>query len=291
MIIYGKGSEELGIKIAEQLQVKAAGVESKIFPDGESYIRFIENLEDRDLIIIQYCYPQQDKKLMELFFMLDTARDLGARRTVAVIPYLPYARQDKRFRPGEVVSNKSVGKLFEAVGTDILVTVDVHSENSLKSFKLQTVNLSAMPLLAEYLKTLKLTKPYVMAPDRGAVTHAQLVSSILNTDYAYFEKHRDRVTGEVVTDYKDIDIGGRDVIILDDIISTGSTIANVARVMRSKTDRKIVAACTHGLIIGEAEKTIRESGVTDIISTDTVPSKFSKVSVSTIISKALRKIM
>ncbi|MEM3381064.1 MAG: ribose-phosphate diphosphokinase [Candidatus Bathyarchaeia archaeon] len=291
MIIYGKGSEELGIKIAEQLQVKAAGVESKIFPDGESYIRFIENLEDRDLIIIQYCYPQQDKKLMELFFMLDTARDLGARRTVAVIPYLPYARQDKRFRPGEVVSNKSVGKLFGAVGTDILVTVDVHSENSLKSFKLQTVNLSAMPLLAEYLKTLKLTKPYVMAPDRGAVTHAQLVSSILNTDYAYFEKHRDRVTGEVVTDYKDIDIGGRDVIILDDIISTGSTIANVARVMRSKTDRKIVAACTHGLIIGEAEKTIRESGVTDIISTDTVPSKFSKVSVSTIISKALRKIM
>ncbi|MEM3501168.1 MAG: ribose-phosphate diphosphokinase [Candidatus Bathyarchaeia archaeon] len=291
MIIYGKGSEELGIKIAEQLQVKAAGVESKIFPDGESYIRFIENLEDRDLIIIQYCYPQQDKKLMELFFMLDTARDLGARRTVAVIPYLPYARQDKRFRPGEVVSNKSVGKLFGAVGTDILVTVDVHSENSLKSFKLQTVNLSAMPLLAEYLKTLKLTKPYVMAPDRGAVTHAQLVSSILNTDYAYFEKHRDKVTGEVVTDYKDIDIGGRDVIILDDIISTGSTIANVARVMRSKTDRKIVAACTHGLIIGEAEKTIRESGVTDIISTDTVPSKFSKVSVSTIISKALRKIM
>ncbi|MBS7627008.1 ribose-phosphate diphosphokinase, partial [Candidatus Bathyarchaeota archaeon] len=159
------------------------------------------------------------------------------------------------------------------------------------TFTLQTVNLSAMPLLAEYLKTLKLTEPYVLAPDRGAVTHAQLVSSILKTDYAYFEKHRDRVTGEVVTDYKDIDIGGRDVIILDDIISTGSTIANVARVMRSKNAGKIFAACTHGLIIGEAEKTMRESGVTDIISTDTVPSRFSKVSVSTIISEALRKIL
>jgi len=291
MIVYGAGSEELGVKIAEQLQVKARGVESKIFPDGESYIRFTENLEDQDLILIHYCYPQQDKKLMELFLMLDTAKDLGAKRTVAVIPYLPYARQDKRFRPGEVVSNKSVGRLLGAVGTDILITIDVHSEDSLKSFSLQTVNLSAMPLLAEYLKTLKLTRPYVLAPDRGAVIHAQLVSSILKTDYAHFEKHRDRVTGDVVTDYKDVGIGDRDVIILDDIISTGSTIANVAKVVRSKTARKIIAVCTHGLIIGEAEKTMRESGVTDIISTDAIPSKFSRVSVSTIISEALRKIL
>ncbi|MGQ9542742.1 MAG: ribose-phosphate diphosphokinase [Candidatus Bathyarchaeia archaeon] len=289
-MVCGAGAEDLGAKIAEKLHVKLSRVESKIFPDGESYLRFTESLEGQDLVLIQSCYPYQDKRVMELLFMLDNARELSARRIIAVVPYLPYARQDKRFRPGEVVSNASIGRLLSAAGTNVLFTIDVHNEESLKNFNIRTVNLSAMPLLAEYLKSLRLTRPCVLAPDKGAASHAQLVASILKTDYTHFEKCRDRVTGQVTTTDKEIDLEGRDAIILDDIISTGLTIANVARMVRSKAARKIIAVCTHALIIGEAEQIMRDSGVTDIISTDTIPSKFSKVSVSTVISDALRQI-
>ncbi len=284
-------SEGLGRRLAENLQARRVAVESRAFPDGESYLRFADVLENQDLVVVHSCFPQQDKRLMELLFMLDAAKELGAKRTIAVVPYLAYARQDRRFRPGEVVSNTSVGKLLGAVGTDTLLTVDVHKEESLKAFKIRTINVSAMPLLAEYLKSLNLFQPYILAPDKGAADHARLVASILGTDYTYFEKHRDRVTGQVVTAGKNVELDGRDAVILDDIISTGTTIANVARIAKSNGARKIIAACTHALLVGNAEETMKMGGVASVIGTDTIPGVVSKVSVATAVAGSLRKLM
>jgi ribose-phosphate pyrophosphokinase len=281
----------LSIKLAEKLRAKQIAIESKIFPDGESYLRFAENFNDGDLVVVQSCFPQQDKRLIELLLTLNAAKELGAKRTIAVVPYLAYARQDKRFRTGEVISNVAVGKLIESVGTDLLVTVDVHNEQSLEPFKTKTINVSAMPLLAEYLKNLKLSRPYILAPDKGAATHARLVASILGTDHTYFEKHRDTITGQVVTTDRELKLEGRDAVILDDMISTGSTIANVAKIVKRKRPRKIIAACTHALLIGDAEENMRKEGVMEIIGTDTVPSSLSKVSVAPAVAESLRQIL
>jgi ribose-phosphate pyrophosphokinase len=289
IIASSQECESLGAKVADELQARKMAIESKIFPDGESYLRFTEEFSGQDLVVIKSCFPEQDKRLVELLFILDTARELGAKRTIAVVPYLAYARQDKRFRAGEVVSNSSVGRLLVAVGTDLLVTVDVHQKESLKSYQMRTANVSAMPLLADYLKSIKLFRPYILAPDRGAASHAQLVASILKTDHAYFEKQRDRITGQVVTDERDLRLDGRDAVILDDIISTGSTIANVARIAKRCGAQKIVAACTHALLVGEAEMTMKRGGVTDVIGTDTIAGSVSRVSVAPAVADSLRQ--
>jgi ribose-phosphate pyrophosphokinase len=281
----------LGTRLAEELQVRKILVESKLFADGESYLRFTEDLRGQELVIVQSCYPQQDKKLIELLFMLDAAKELGAKKVVAVVPYLAYARQDKRFRDGEIVSNASVGKLIGTLRTDVFLTVDVHQKDSLKNFGTKTINISAMPLLAKHLKNLELIKPYILAPDQGASGHAQLVATVLGADHTYFTKQRDRVTGQVVTADRDLQLQGRDVVVLDDMISTGSTIANVARIAKGKGGARIIAACTHALLVGNAEETIRKAGVTDIIGTDTVPCSVSKVSVAPAIANSLRQLL
>lgn len=289
IIASSQECESLGIRVADELRARMMAIESKIFPDGESYLRFAEEFSDQDLVVIKSCFPQQDKRLVELLFILDAAKELGAKRTIAVVPYLAYARQDKRFRPGEVVSNSSVGKLLGAVGADLLVTVDVHQKESLKNYQTRTVNVSAMPLLAEHLKGMRLSQPYILAPDKGASAHAQLVASILRTDYAYFEKQRDRVTGQIVTSERDLKLDGRDAVILDDIISTGTTIANVAKIAQKCGAQKIIAACTHALLVGDALETMKRGGVTEVIGTDTISSLVSRVSVAPAIADSLRQ--
>lgn len=289
IIASSQECESLRIKVADELRAREIAIEAKIFPDGESYLRFAEEFSGQDLVVIKSCFPQQDKRLVELLFLLDTARDLGAKRTLAVVPYLAYARQDKRFRSGEVVSNSSVGRLLGAVDVDLLLTIDVHQKESLKNYQTRAVNVSAMPLLAKYLKRMRLSQPYILAPDKGAAAHAQLVASILRTDYTYFEKKRDRVTGQIVTSAKDLKLDGRDAVILDDIISTGTTIANVAKIVRKCGAEKIVAACTHALLVGDAPETMKRGGVNEVVGTDTVSSSVSRVSVAPAIADSLRQ--
>jgi ribose-phosphate pyrophosphokinase len=288
VVVGGPSSEKLGSAIAKKLSLQYVNLESKVFPDDESYLKFPE-ISDDELIIIQSCYPKQDKRLMELLIMLDTAKELGVKNLNVVIPYLPYARQDKRFRTGEVISNRSIGKFLYTVGTDLLLTVDVHQEESLKEFKMRSLSISAMPLLAEYLKSLSLSNPCIISPDKGAIGHAEVVSSILKSECTFFDKQRDRITGKVKIAKKNLDYHGKDIVIIDDMISTGGTIANVSEIAKNCGAQKIIAACTHALLVGNAEEKMKNSGVTDIVSTDTVPNRFCKISVAPIIADTLRK--
>jgi ribose-phosphate pyrophosphokinase len=285
VVVGGPSSEKLGSTIAKELNLQYINLESKVFPDDESYLKFRED----ELIVIQSCFPKQDKRLLELLIILDTAKELCARNLNVVIPYLPYARQDKRFRAGEAVSNRSIGNLLYTVGTDLLLTIDVHQEESLKEFKMRSLSLSAMPLLAEHLKSMSLSNPFLIAPDKGAIGHAEVISSILKTDCTFFEKQRDRITGKVETVKKDLDFRGKDIVIIDDMISTGGTIANVSEIAKNCGAEKIIAACTHALLVGNAEEKMRNSGITDIVTTDTVPNRFCKISIAPIVADALRK--
>jgi len=291
VVVGGPSSEKLGSAISKGLDLPYINLESKVFPDDESYIKFPDEFHEDTLIVIQSCFPKQDKRLLELLFILDTAKEFGVKNLNVVIPYLPYARQDKRFRKGEVVSNKSIGNLLHTIGTDFLLTIDAHQEESLKKFKMRSLSISAMPLIAEYLKNMKLSDPCIIAPDIGATSQAEIISTILKTNCTFFEKKRDRITGKVDTVKKDLDFSGKDVIIIDDIISTGGTIANVSEIAKNCGAEKIIAACTHALLVGNAEEKMRNSGITDIVTTDTVPNRFCKISVAPIITDALWKLI
>jgi len=283
----GPASKKLGFKVAGEVGAELVEVESKVFPDGESYVRFTRDVEGKDLVVVQSCYPPQDKHFVELLLMVKTAKELGARRVAAVVPYLAYSRQDKRFLEGEAVSGRVLLELLGAAGVDFLVTVDIHSESILEELSYEAVNVTAMPLLARYLADLGLERPLVLSPDRRREREAGIVARELGTEHSWLEKTRDLKTGEVKTQVKELPVEGRDVVIVDDIISTGGTIANAARIVKEQGARRVVAACTHPILSPGAEERMRSAGVEIVVGTDSVESSVSLVTVASAVAEAI----
>jgi len=290
IVIPGPASQDLGRKVADILKSKIVSVVFKTFPDGESYLRLDGNVKGEEVAIVQTTGPPQDVHIMQLFLMVDAAKDLGAERVIAVVPYLAYARQDKRFLPGEAISIETFIKLIEASGIDRFLTVNIHEEAVLKKFNVPAKNVSAMSLLAEYFKKKGLAGAFSLAPDRGALELAKEADKVLNGGCGWLQKERDRLTGEIRVEEKRLDIKGRDVIVFDDIISTGGTTAAAVKMLKEQGARKVYAACAHPLLIGEAQKKIMQSGAEEIVGTDCVSSPISVVSVAPLIAEALAKI-
>ena len=289
IVVPGPASQELGKKVASLLKAKTVPVLLKKFPDGESYIRLDGDVKGEEAVIVQTTSPPQDTNLMQLFLMIDTAKSLGAKNVVAVVPYFAYARQDKRFLPGEVVSIETLIKLLEASGVSRFLTVNIHEENVLQRFHIPAESLSAMTLLAQHFRRMGLTRAFSLAPDQGALRHVEEADEVLHGGHGWLRKERDRLTGEISVEEKRFDIKGKDVIIFDDIISTGGTIAAAAKILKEQGAKRVYAACAHPLLVGEAEKKIMQSGAEEIVGTDCVPSPVSVVSVAPLIADALTK--
>lgn len=288
-IILGPASKQLGEKIAELLNVDAVSVAFKNFPDGESYIRLEGKIQNEEAIIVQTTSPPQDARLIQLALMADAAKRSGAKKVTAVVPYLAYARQDRAFLEGEAVSIQTIARMLASAGVDSLLTVNVHQEKILKEFPFPARTISAIPLLAEYFVQKGFAKAFALAPDKGAIHIAEEAKAVLKGECGYLEKHRDRYTGQVSVEKKTFDADRKTVIIFDDIISTGGTIIAATKILKEHGAKKVFAACVHPLLVGDAEKRIREAGVEEIIGTDSVPSHVSKVSLAALISKALKE--
>ena len=290
LVLAGPASPKLGRSLKEY-KLEVVELEYGIFPDGESYLRIPVDVSGLNVAILQSTYPPQDKHLVELFLALAAAKEQGAREVVAVVPYLAYARQDSMFKPGESVSLKTVIKLIEDCGASAFITFNIHKADRMRWFKIPSRNLSAVKALADHLMELGLSDPVVLAPDRGAVHLAEEASSILRAEYSYLEKRRDRETGAVETFYRDLNVSGRDVIIIDDIISSGSTIANVAEIASSQGAGRIIAVCIHPLLAEGAVERMQRAGVSKILGTDCIEGSFSEVTVAPILAEALRTIL
>ncbi|MCC6013149.1 MAG: ribose-phosphate diphosphokinase [Candidatus Verstraetearchaeota archaeon] len=286
IIVPGVASINLSKRLAQIINAKIANVEYKIFPDGESYVRIVDNIED-DVVIVNTTYPNQDKRIIELFLLIDNLKDLGAKKIKVVVPYIAYARQDRRFREGEAISINTILKLIEKIGADEFITVDIHKEYSLNTIKIKTRNLNAIEVIADYLKNINFNNPYVLAPDKGALERAKKLGEIMKCEYGYFEKYRDRISGAIKIEEVDIDFKNRDVIIVDDVISTGGTIAITAKIVKEKGARRVIATCTHALLVKDALEKIKSAGVDEIIATDTVENEFSKITVAPLIAREL----
>ena len=287
-IVLGPASKELGEKIAELTGMEKVPVAHNTFPDGEVYIRLESSVQDEHTVIVQTTSPPQDSKLMQLAFMADAAKRNGARKVTVVVPYLAYARQDKIFLQGENVSIETVGNMLAAAGVSELITVNVHQENALAKFPFPARSLSAIPLIAEYFVKKGIRKAFALSPDKGALHIAQQAQQVLGGECGHLEKQRDRYTGQTSQTGKGLNVKGESVIIFDDIISTGGTIVGAAKILRELGAAHVFTACVHPLLVGDAEKRIREAGVEEIVGTDSIPSNVSKVSLAPLISKELK---
>ena len=288
-IIPGPASRELGEKLANELHAEIVPVFLKTFPDGESYIRFEkQNLKGEDAVIVQTTSPPQDQRLLQLMLMADNAKDLEARSITAIVPYFAYSRQDKRFIPGEAFSIKTIIKLLEDCGVTKIISLNAHNPAVLKNFNVPVLDLSAIPLLAEYFKTQKLVQnPLSLSMGKKALSVAQEADNILQGGYDYVASKRDVVTGNVTLEDKPLPVKNRDVIIFDDIISSGGTMAKAVKLVKDKGARKVYAACVHPILMGDSYKRIIENGAEEIVGTDAVPSPVSKVSIVPLLCRVL----
>ena len=294
-ILSGITSRDLATKIAEDLRMieEIVPVEFRVFPDGESTVKINKNLERKYCIVIQSTYPPVDRHLIQTLMMIKKCIDDGALGVCAVIPYMAYARQDRTFLEGEIVSIALVAKLLESVGTSELITVDVHSMKALSYFTVDTQNISSIPLLANYaINRMRLTMPIIISPDSGGIKRAEKFANIMKTDMAALDKSRDKITGKVIINEKlKFDVSNRDVILIDDMISTGGSIVKACEVLKRNRAAKVYAMCAHALLIGDALERIKEAGVEEIIATNSVPQKCSRVDLSPILSPAIQKII
>jgi ribose-phosphate pyrophosphokinase len=285
-VLGGPSSEQLARKIASRLKSRYVGCELRVFPDGESKITVKGKLQGK-IIVVQSVYPPVDSNLIRAFALLARARE-NSSKVYAVIPYIGYQRQDRKFLPGEVVSMALVANLFKAVGVSKVIIVDVHSMRAINLFDIPAKNVSAVEELAKYFSKLKIKWPLVVSPDVGGYQRAKNFARHLGVDFIVLKKHRDRKTGKVSIRQANHDqVRGRDLIVVDDIISSGSSIVKAAQYLKSQQCGRIYATCTHAVLVGDAEKKIRQAGVTKIVSTNTIPGKTGIVDVSSVIAKAI----
>jgi len=287
-VIPGPASIELGEKIAELSGLEKVNVAYKVFPDGENYIRLEGSVQKAHVAIVQTTSAPQDTNLMQLAFIAAAAKRNGARKITAVIPYLAYARQDKIFLQGENANIETVAAMLNTAGVDEMITVNVHAEGALARFSFPALNLTAIPLLAEHFVRRGFKGAFALAPDKGAMYIAEQAQQVLDGGAGHLEKQRDRQTGQTTQTGGSLDVKGQIVIIFDDIISTGGTIVGAARILLQQGAKQVFAACVHPLLIGDAEKRILEAGVEEIVGTDSIPRRASKVSLASLISNSLR---
>ncbi|MFW9830567.1 MAG: ribose-phosphate diphosphokinase [Candidatus Thorarchaeota archaeon] len=294
IVTSGSPSKMLAWRVAQQLKAKYVDTDVKQFPDGETYVRFLDEVAKEDVVIIQSLGHRPNDYLIELFLMLDALKDLKTKRIVTILPYFAYARQDERFKPGEAISLKTISRLIEAAGADYIFTIDSHRHRVVDQDELTTVplaDLTAMAELAHYMNSkYELKNPAIVGPDTEAGAWAKIAADALSVDYDALEKKRfDAQTVEIKP--RSLDLEGRDVLIVDDIISTGNTIIKAIGVLKNNGARDIYVACTHPLLVLNALSRIYQAGALDVVGTDTVSSTISLVSVAPVITKAINKIM
>ena len=268
-IVAGTASRTLGNAIAVELGRELAASQVESFPDGELRPA-VDGMRDDDVYVVQSTGPPVSDHLVELLLLVDACRRAGAGRLTAVVPYLGYARQDRRSRPGQAVATRVIADAIVVAGTDRLILVDPHTTALEAMCAIPVETLTAVPVLADALAPLVPADAIVVAPDLGAVKLAEAYASVLRRPVAVVRKTR--VSGAAVRAVELVgDVKGRATIIVDDMISTGGTIEAAAHLLVVHgASSEITVAATHGLLVGDAAERLARFPIQRLLVTDSV---------------------
>ena len=269
-LIGGSANPELSERISEKLDVPLTDPRLRRFPDGEINVKIEDSMRGHDVFVIQPTSPPVNEHLFELFIILDALRRASAGRVTAVIPYYGYARKERKTQPREPISAKLVANFLTLAGADRLLLFDLHAEAIEGFFDVPTDHLSPHRIFAEYLKTLNLHHITIVAPDAGGGRRAEAVANDLNAPIAFGYKRRasdDEVEMIAVSG----DVKGRDCVVVEDIITTGGTIAKLATALRTQGANKVLVAATHPVLSGNAVERLKTADIDEVIVTDSVP--------------------
>lgn len=281
IVIGGSASRKLSSELARQLGCKLADVEVMRFPDEECYVKIKDSLKGQDVVIIQATYP--DPNIVELFLLQDAARNSDADNITTVVPYFGYARQDKSFKEGEAISARAMAKYISLASNDVL-TIDIHNTSVLEAFTVPVQNLSAMPTIGKFL--VDNSVDVIVSPDEGSKDRASLAAETAGIPWDFLQKKRiDGNTVEIKP--KNLDVEGKIVAIVDDIIATGGTVIKAAEQLKLQGATKVFAACTHGLFTGGSLPKL-QAACERVFSTDTLERPSSVISAAGCIADSLK---
>lgn len=274
-------THDFGELIAKELNLPLSLHEERDFEDGEHKIRPLENVRNQDVFVIHSLYSDAaqsvNDKLCRLLFFIGALKDASAKKVTVVVPYLCYARKDRRTKPRDPVTTRYIARLFEISGTDSIVTMDVHNLQAYQnSFTIPAENLEAKKLFILHLvPLLKNEDPVIMSPDFGGVKRAeqflQTLGKQFQKDLSLVLMEKFRSSGKVWGERVAGEVKNKTVIIIDDLISTGGTIARAAAACRKAGAKKVIALATHGIFTGKPDETLQEEALEQIITTNTIP--------------------
>jgi len=269
-IFTGSAHRDLAERIAKCVGVPVGDATVSSFPDGETFVKFNENIRGRDVFIVQPTCPPTNQNLMELLIMVDAARRASAARITAVIPFFGYARQDRKDQPRVPITAKLVANLLTAAGVHRVLTMDLHAQQVAGFFDIPVDHLFAAPVVLEHLKTKGFNDPVVVSPDVGGLKMANAYAQALGASLAIVAKRRKSPT-EIEAMNVIGDVEGRQIILVDDLTETAGTLTAAARLLKEHGAKDIMACVSHAVLNDMGIQRLKESSITELVCTNSVP--------------------
>ncbi len=271
-IFSGTSNPQLAQRIADYLGIPLGKAQVTRFPDGETWVKILENVRGKDVFVVQSTCNPANEHLMELLIMIDALRRASAARITAVIPFYGYARQDRKDQPRVPITAKLVANLIVSAGTNRLLTVDLHAQQLQGFFDIPVDHLYASPVIGKYLLDKQLQKQVVVSPDTGGLKMAHGYSEMLGAGLALVAKQRKGPTDvEALTMVGDV--SGANCVLVDDLCTTAGTLTTAARILKDNGAATVMAAVSHAVLTPMGVERLRSSAITELVVTDTVPLK------------------
>ena len=300
-IFTGRANPKLGEEIAKELGLELGKIKIQPFSDGEIYVQIQESIRGCEVFLIQATHPPVNENLMELFIIIDCLKRASAKKINVIMPYYGYARQDRKAAGREPITSKLVAKLIASAGADIVICLDLHSEQIIGFFDTLIDHVHAAPILIDYIKRFIGTEDLVIvSPDVGGVTRARAYAKLLDdAPIAIVDKRRHHDKQNHVEVFNIVgDVADKIAILVDDLVDTAGTITKAAQLIKDKGAKKVYACASHGVLSGPAFSRIEESPIEELIITDTIPlkeewlnsTKIKQVSIAPFMAEAIRRI-